>query len=70
MPEHLTLKQARVLKDMTQIEASEALGVSEDTLSKWERAKTFPNVKQIKKIEELYGIPYEGIDFLCNKSSV
>jgi hypothetical protein len=33
-------------------------------LSSWERAKSFPNVPQITKIEELYSVKYSDINFL------
>lgn len=60
----LTLKAARVNKGLTQLEASKRIGVTEDTLGNWERARSFPNVPQIKKIEEVYGVSYNELIFL------
>jgi len=65
----ITLKAARINKQMKQKEAAQALGVSIDTLSNWENGKTFPDVPHIKKIEELYGVFYRDIIF-CPESSV
>ena len=47
-----------------QIEAAKALGVTPETLSNWERAKSFPTVPQIKEIEKLYSTSYADIQFL------
>lgn len=60
----LTLKAARVNKNLTQAEAAKLIGVTEDTISNWERMKSFPNVPQIHKIEEVYGVPYNALIFL------
>ena len=60
----MTLKAARVNKNLTQAEAAKQIGVTEDTISNWERMKSFPNVPQIRKIEEVYGVPYNDLIFL------
>ena len=65
----ITLKAARINKMIQQKDAACALGISVDTLSNWENGKTFPNVPQIKKIEELYGVSYNDIIF-CQSNSV
>ena len=62
----MTLKAARINVNLKQEDAAKALGITQDTLSNWENGKTFPNVPQIKKIEELYGLPYSEIIFLVN----
>ena len=49
----ITLKAARVNKQMTQIEAAEKLGIAVDTLRQYESGKTFPDVPMIRKIEDL-----------------
>lgn len=59
-----TLKALRVNNKLEQQQAAKALGVSVYTLSNWENGKTFPNVPQIKKIEDLYGVSYGDISFL------
>lgn len=65
----MTLKAARINKQMKQADAARELGVSVDTLSNWENGKTFPDVPQIKKIEALYGVFYGDIIF-CPEDSV
>lgn len=60
----MTLKAARINANLKQEEAAKKLGITTDTLSNWENGKTFPNVPQIKKIEDLYGLSYSEIIFL------
>lgn len=66
IPVHInpTLKQARELCGYTQVEAAERLGISVDTLGNYERGKSYPDVPVIRKIENLYGVPYARIIFL------
>ena len=64
----MTLKAARINVNLKQEDAAKALGITQDTLSNWENGKTFPTVPQIKKIEDLYGLPYSEIIFLVNDS--
>lgn len=59
----LTLKALRINNNLTQEEAGKKLGVTKDTISRWENAKSFPNVKQIKEIEKLYNVTYDDIIF-------
>lgn len=60
----VTLKAARMNKGYNQHDAAKLIGVSSDTLSNYERGKSFPDVPIIKKIEEVYGIKYDDINFL------
>lgn len=60
----ITLKAARVNKNLTQREAAELLGISEKTLWNYEKGTSFPDIPVIKKIEELYGLSYDNINFL------
>lgn len=60
----MTLKAARVNKDMTQEEAAAAIGVSVSTLAKWEQYKAFPSTKQVADILEAYGADFDEIIFL------
>ncbi len=59
-----TLKMLRLSKNMTQKDLAKLLKISESTLSKWENEKDFPNVEQIWKIEDIFGVPFAGINFL------
>lgn len=65
MPDNIkvTLKTARELKKLSQEEAAKLIGVSVDTLSNYERGKTFPDVKTLKRIEEVYGVSYNQLIF-------
>lgn len=60
----VNLKAARINVNLGQKEAASALGIAPETLANWERGKSFPNVPQITKIEELYHVKYDDIIFL------
>lgn len=60
----MTLKAARTNAGYTQQEAAEKLGVTPDTVGNWERGKSYPTALHIKKIENVYGIPYDNLIFL------
>ena len=60
----ITLKSARVNKGLTQVKAAELIGITKDTLSNYERGKSYPDVPIIKKIEMVYGVTYSDIKFL------
>ena len=60
----VTLKVAREARGLTQKEAAALIGVSADTLSNYERGKSYPDVSILRKIEEVYKIPYDRIIFL------
>ena len=65
----ISLKALRVNAGLDQRKAAEQIGVTPETLGKWENGKTFPNVPQITKLENLYGVKFADIDF-CAKSSL
>ena len=60
----ITLKAARTNAGLTQQEAADKIGVTVDTLGNWERGKSFPNALQIRRMEEVYGTPYDRLIFL------
>lgn len=60
----ITLKAARVNKNLTQVEAAKLLGVSKDSLWNYENGRSFPDVRVVKKMEEVYGISYDNLIFL------
>ena len=67
----VTLKTARELKGLTQTEAAKLLDISKDTLSNYERGKSYPEVPMIKKIEELYGFTYDQkVEIRCPKCRI
>lgn len=63
----ITLKSARVNKNLTQVEAAKLIGITVDTLSNYERGKSYPDVPVIQKIEEVYGVSYSDLIFLPKK---
>lgn len=60
----LTLKAARVNANMAQKEAAKAIGVSNKTLGSWENGITSPPANKLPAICELYGVPYDQLNFL------
>lgn len=63
----MTLKALRVNLGLTQAEAAGKLGVSVETLANWENGKTYPDVRNLRKIEELYKVDYSSINFFYNE---
>lgn len=59
----ISLKALRVNKTLTQEQAGKLIGVRKETISNWEKGKTFPDVEQIQKIEKVYGVKYDNINF-------
>lgn len=59
----LTLRAARVQKGLTQKEAAKVLGISDQTLSNYERGNSFPDISQVQEIAKLYGISISEIDW-------
>ena len=55
------LKRFRVAKNMTQEQAAEALGVSTQTISRWECNTTLPDVTILPKIAALYCITIDDL---------
>ena len=60
----VTLKVAREIAGLKQADAAKLLGISTDTLSNYERGKSYPDVPVIRKIEAVYGVTYDQIIFL------
>jgi transcriptional regulator with XRE-family HTH domain len=56
MPRKFTLRAARVNRGYTQKRASREIGVSEQTLSNWERGISYPTVADVEKILRVYGL--------------
>jgi DNA-binding transcriptional regulator YdaS (Cro superfamily) len=45
----------------TQVKAADLIGVSTSAYSEWTLGKKKPSLKNVKKIEKLFGIPREKI---------
>ncbi len=58
-----TLASARVNAGLSQKKAAEELGISNKTLCSWENYASYPGADMIPKICDLYGIPYDQINF-------
>ena len=54
----VTLKGARVSKDLTQAAAAKALGTTPQTLSSYELYKAYPDARMIIKMLALYGLDF------------
>lgn len=65
----ITIKAARVNKNLSQKEAAKLIGVSKDTVGAWDRGKSMPNVKYISAIEKVYGVSYKDLIFLRSKDA-
>lgn len=55
------LYQARKKKGLSQEDAAEKLGVSRQTISKWETDETLPDIRQAKKLSMLYGLSLDEL---------
>ena len=62
----ITLAAARKNANMTQKDLAIACGVSESTVSNWEKGKSEPTVSQARKIGEVVGFHYDNIIFLTS----
>lgn len=60
----ITLRSARVNKGLTQVKAAELIGITPDTLSNYERGKSYPDVPIIQRMEQVYGVSYSELIFL------
>nr|DAO19752.1 MAG TPA: Helix-turn-helix XRE-family like protein [Caudoviricetes sp.] len=65
----ITLKAARVNRNLNQKEAAKLIGVSVSTLQNYESGKCFPDVPVIKSIERVYQIHYADISFLSTNNA-
>lgn len=61
-----TLKGARSNAGYSQKKAAEMLGISNKTLSNWEKGVSVPNIRQVNSLCELYGLKLDEINFLPN----
>lgn len=55
------LFSARKKKGLSQEEVAEKLGVSRQTISKWELGETLPDIQQAKKLALLYGLSLDEL---------
>ena len=55
------LKVARTMASMTQREWAKAIGVTKQTVSKWEHGETEPRLTKLAFIAKLSGMPAEQL---------
>lgn len=63
MPIQISLRAARINAGMTIIKGAKAIGISKDTLIKWEKNPGLVNPIYQHKISEAYNFPADYIDF-------
>lgn len=52
--DNLTLKACRIIANIRAEEMANYVGITVDTLYKWEKGKSFPNLPQMRKIVEFF----------------
>lgn len=57
------LKTLRLIKGLSQNDASKELNISISKLARWENGNTYPDAMEIKRIEQLYDTKFEDILF-------
>lgn len=57
----ITIKSARVNSELTQDEASDALGIDKSTLVRWEKDSSNIPADKLKLMIDLYGIPFDHL---------
>lgn len=60
----MTLAAARVNAGKSQRRAAAELNVAPNTISRWERGKTYPSTEKLSAIQECYGVSIGDIIFL------
>ena len=62
--------ELRKKNNLSQEKLAEQVGVARQTISKWELGETSPNLKQSKKLSEIFPTTYMPINycFFCFKS--
>jgi transcriptional regulator with XRE-family HTH domain len=62
----ITLASARVNAGLSQKEVCEKLKISNTTLCAWETYKSYPNIRHVNALCELYGVSLDNLKFLPN----
>ena len=65
-----TIRAARVNAGYSQKTAASLLKISPYTLSNWERGISMPKANHIDAICDLYGVTFDMLIFLPNKSAL
>ena len=62
----ISLKAARVNAGLTQEQAADRIGIARQTLVNYETGKTFPDIKTLRRIADVYGIDKDRISFFAD----
>lgn len=62
--ERYTLKTARDRTGLSQGDAADKLGITRQTLSRYENGETYPDVHTILNMQKLYQVSFEQLIFL------
>lgn len=60
------IKQLRTSQKLTQVVLSNALGISQSTLSSWESGRYEPDLTSLQKLSEFFGV---SVDYLLGRES-
>lgn len=66
--ERITIKAARVIAGLTQAELAEKMGISRDTVTKWECGKMGMNGKNLQRFCEVTGFRADEIILPVNST--
>lgn len=55
------LKRLRIERGLSQERLSEALGLSRQSISKWEQGNSAPDIDNVKKLSEFFGVSVDSI---------
>ncbi|MGN0344833.1 MAG: helix-turn-helix domain-containing protein [Lachnospiraceae bacterium] len=58
---HSNLVQLRKLNHMSQEELADKIGISRQTLSKWETGESLPDIEKCKLLAELFGVTLDDL---------
>lgn len=57
----LTIKQARLVRGLTQMEVADMLRVHYQTIRNWEHGRTTPTFEEMQKLATLYGVDLKNL---------
>lgn len=58
------LKKYRIMKDLTQEDIADYLNITPQSVSKWERGESYPDIEKCVRLSKLYNV---SLDALINK---
>lgn len=56
-----TIRQARIARDLTQVELARALGVTQSAVGQWESGRTRPDPSHFQAISRVLGVPVSAL---------